>query len=67
VRLDELAEARRQLDEELANLHRELWRILNPKTGSRHRCRSRFRSNAMREMASGKSTVLQPSNLEPTP
>jgi hypothetical protein len=69
--LDTLAEARHQLDEELANLHQELGRTQSSATGSPHCCRprswSRCRSNPVRGTVSSRSTVLLLNNLEPAP
>jgi hypothetical protein len=71
ARLDELAEARCQLDEGLANLHRELREDPDLATGSPRRCQphswSRCRRNAVRETACGRSVVLPLSSPEPAP
>jgi hypothetical protein len=56
-------EARGQLDEELAILHRELGQDPKPATGSLHRM-FRCRSNPVRGRASSGSVTRLPNNLK---
>jgi hypothetical protein len=69
--LDKLAEARHQLEDELANLHRELGEDHEPPIGNLPRCRpfswSRCRNNVVKRTANGRSVVLLLNNFELAP